>query len=147
LSNNYIYSGDVLNVAKPGSNTSTPAPKPDDNNNNSNENSGTKKVHVVKAGEWVSKIAAQYGITDQQLKSWNNLSSNLIDPGDRLVVSDANNSRHSNTGNESDNWRRTPATETASTHTAKPAADLYATASCYGISVPNLPDWKKLTTN
>lgn len=115
LSNNYIYSGDVLNVAKPGSNTSTPAPKPDDNNNNSNENSGTKKVHVVKAGEWVSKIAAQYGITDQQLKSWNNLSSNLIHPGDRLVVSNPNNSGNSNTGNESDNESNKPETTTAKT--------------------------------
>lgn len=147
LSNNYIYSGDVLNVAKPGSNTSTPAPKPDDNINNSNENSGTKKVHVVKAGEWVSKIAAQYGITDQQLKSWNNLSTNLIHPGDRLVVSNPNNSGNSNTGNESDNESNKPETTTAKTHTVISGDYLYSIASRYGISVQNLKDWNKLTSN
>src|SRR5699024_12527947 len=119
----------------------------DDNNNNNNENTGTKKVHVVKAGEWVSKIAAQYGITHQQLKSWNNLSSNLIHPGDRLVVSNPNNSGNSNTGNESDNESNKPETTTAKTHTVKSGDYLYSIASRYGISEKNLQDCNKLTSN
>src|SRR5699024_12370960 len=96
LPSNYIYSGDVLNVSKAG----TPAPKPtptEKDNNQSAGNTSTTNVHVVKAGESVNLIAQKYGVTAAQIKSWNKLSSNLIHPGDRLVVSaSAKNNGNSN---------------------------------------------------
>lgn len=146
LSSNYIYSGDVLNVAKPVVNIPTPSPKPEDNKDENVPNNGgtTKNVHVVKAGEWVTKIATQYGITDQQLKTWNNLSSNLIHPGDRLVVS--NPASSGNTGNENNENNKPDATPTK-THTVKSGEYLYSIANRYGISVQNIKDWNKLSTN
>lgn len=45
------------------------------------------KYYTVKSGDYLSKIATAHGITVTQLKSWNNLSSDLIHPGDKLQVS------------------------------------------------------------
>ena len=46
-------------------------------------------VHVVKRGESLSKIAARYGVTVQQLKGWNRIrNASHIEVGQRLVVGD-----------------------------------------------------------
>lgn len=45
------------------------------------------KIYTVKAGDSLSKIAKAHGITVAQLKQWNNLTSDLIHPGDKLQVS------------------------------------------------------------
>ena len=45
------------------------------------------KYYTVKSGDYLNKIASAHGITLNQLKTWNNLTSNLIHPGDKLQVS------------------------------------------------------------
>ncbi|MCA9471009.1 MAG: LysM peptidoglycan-binding domain-containing protein [Nitrospirales bacterium] len=45
------------------------------------------KSHTVAKGETLFSISRQYGISVNNLKSWNNLPSNLIKPGQKLVVS------------------------------------------------------------
>ncbi|MDO4432316.1 MAG: SH3 domain-containing protein, partial [Aerococcaceae bacterium] len=45
------------------------------------------KVYTIQAGDSLQRIATRHGITVAQLKEWNNLSSNLIHPNNRLVVS------------------------------------------------------------
>lgn len=47
---------------------------------------GNKIVYNVKSGDTLYDIAIRYKISVKQLKSWNNLSRNLIKPGDRLTV-------------------------------------------------------------
>lgn len=46
----------------------------------------TFKYHIVKRGETAYRIASRYGITPNQLKSWNNLRGYYIYPGQRLKV-------------------------------------------------------------
>src|SRR5699024_1368983 len=148
LTSNYIYSGDVLNVSKAG----TPAPKPtptEKDNNQSSGNTSTTNVHVVKAGESVNLIAQKYGVTAAQIKSWNKLSSNLIHPGDRLVVSaSAKNNGNSNSGNsnnDSENTNNSGNTESPKTYTVKSGDYLYSIASRFGVTVQNLKDWNNLS--
>lgn len=44
--------------------------------------------HLVQRGETLTSIAARYGVSVQDLISWNDLTNpNLIKPGDRLIVS------------------------------------------------------------
>lgn len=52
-------------------------------------NSGTTstKTHIVKPGDYLAKIAAQYGVSIQSIKQWNNLSSNIIYSNQKLIVS------------------------------------------------------------
>lgn len=42
----------------------------------------------MKSGDYLWKIATQHGITVNQLKSWNQLTSNYIYAGDKLAVTD-----------------------------------------------------------
>ena len=48
---------------------------------------GSSSSHTVSKGETLYRISKQYGITVQDLKNWNNLSSNTITPGQKLIVS------------------------------------------------------------
>ncbi|MCE4957787.1 LysM peptidoglycan-binding domain-containing protein [Macrococcoides caseolyticum] len=47
------------------------------------------KTHIVQPGDYLYKIAVKYGITIQNIKDWNNLSSNVIYSNQRLIVSQA----------------------------------------------------------
>ncbi|WP_182503173.1 C40 family peptidase [Peribacillus huizhouensis] len=49
-------------------------------------------IHTVVSGDNLTKIANKYGITLGELKNLNNLSSTVIYPGDRLIVSDTKGS-------------------------------------------------------
>lgn len=44
-------------------------------------------LYKVQKGDYLYKIATQYGVTVQDLKDWNNLTSNLIFVGQDLIVS------------------------------------------------------------
>ena len=55
-------------------------------------------TYTVKSGDYLYKIANQFGITVDQLKSWNNLSSNYIYSGDQLIVSKSGNTAPSPSG-------------------------------------------------
>jgi len=77
LRNSRIYPGQKLIVYSPGN-----APR-------SSVRSRTKSTtgyHQVRSGENLGLIAKKYGITVSQLKAWNNISKNLIRPGQRLRV-------------------------------------------------------------
>ncbi|AXY24739.1 hypothetical protein CL176_01110 [Suicoccus acidiformans] len=48
------------------------------------------QTYTVKAGDYLYKIAKQYGVTVKQLKEWNNLRSNALQVGDKLTIKTAN---------------------------------------------------------
>ena len=68
LKSDLIYVNQKLEV---GGETSAPA-------------STSQSTYVVKSGDYLSKIARNYGITVRNLMDWNGLSSDLIFPGQRL---------------------------------------------------------------
>lgn len=43
-------------------------------------------IHLVSAGESLGAIANKYGCNVSNIKEWNGLRSNLIHPGDRLII-------------------------------------------------------------
>lgn len=47
-----------------------------------------KAVHVVKTGENINSVAGKYNVTSEQIKIWNNMSSNTIHPEQRLFIYD-----------------------------------------------------------
>ncbi|MFO8054545.1 MAG: LysM peptidoglycan-binding domain-containing protein [Bacteroidales bacterium] len=46
----------------------------------------TQGIHRVKRGQSLGSIASKYGCDILDIKDWNNLTSNLIYPGDELIV-------------------------------------------------------------
>jgi len=51
------------------------------------ERTGEPVYHTVKAKETLYRISRNYGVTIDQLKEWNGLTSDLISIGQRLIVS------------------------------------------------------------
>ena len=47
---------------------------------------GERIIHKVKNGEYLGKIASKYRVSVSQIKKWNNLKSNNIRVGQRLVI-------------------------------------------------------------
>ncbi|WP_347860527.1 LysM peptidoglycan-binding domain-containing protein [Salimicrobium sp. PL1-032A] len=73
LNSNIIYPGQNISVDGQASSGST-------------SETSDSNVYTVKSGDTIYKIASSHGATVSQVKSWNNLSSNLIHPGDELAV-------------------------------------------------------------
>jgi peptidoglycan DL-endopeptidase LytE len=81
LSNDVIYPNQMLTVSGTEENNKsviTPT------------TSIKKEVYTVKSGDTLSKIALIHSISVEELMSWNNISSHLIFPGQRLTVTKSN---------------------------------------------------------
>lgn len=84
LTSDLLYPGQVLLV---NSDVSSSEPSFSQNvNNNADSKQETNQVYVVKAGDNLWKIARECGMTVEELKRLNNLTSDRINIGDRLLV-------------------------------------------------------------
>lgn len=86
LSSDLIYVNQTLTV--PGTTTVN---KPDVSSAKQPAKTETASVYVVVSGDTLSKIASQHKISLNDLMKWNNLSSHLIYPDQKLKVSNGSN--------------------------------------------------------
>lgn len=93
-----------------------------------NKEPSSEEYYIVKAGDSLYKIANMYHTTVNELKSLNNLSSNLLSIGQRLRVI-------------------TNTELPANTYVVKSGDSLYSIAKKYGISVDALKSANNKTTN
>lgn len=84
LSNTIIYPAQVLKVTKPSTNGTSGST---DSSNSSGSSTATKTTYKVKSGDTLSKIARNYSMTVSQIKSLNDLTSDLIYVGQKLKIS------------------------------------------------------------
>lgn len=116
LTSNALSIGQRLKI-KPS--TQTPSvPEPD-----------TGEYYIVKKGDTLYGIAGRYGMTVNELKSLNNLTSNALSIGQRLLIKPA-----------------TPSTG-ETTHTVKAGDTLYAIARTYGTTVDAIKQANNMTSN
>lgn len=86
LDSDLIFAGQTLRVGKKDS-SSSPKDSSDSPSKGSSRGSSDKSSsYVVKSGDSLSKIASQHKVSVSQLKSWNNLSSDTIYIGQKLVL-------------------------------------------------------------
>ncbi len=108
----------------------------------SNSSSSSSSItYTVQAGNTLSSIASQYGVTISQLEQWNNLSNpNYIYVGETLTIytngssNSSNNSGSSNTNSGS-----------SVTYTVQSGDTLSSIASQYGVTVSQLEQWNNLS--
>ena len=150
IQNNFIYPGQVLKIQV--SNTVTPSTP--SSNQTTTTTTGT---YTVKAGDSLWKIANQHGLSLSQLKSINHLSSDLIYPGQKLVVKSGatstsiTTSSQSTVTNQVTNQTTTPVSRpsanTQASYTVKAGDSLWAIATKHGLSVSQLKSLNQLSSD
>ena len=144
LSSDLIFAGQVLKVSgqvsssQPSTNTSQ--------SSNQTQASGNG-TYTVKAGDSLYRIAVNHNMSLQELKNLNNLSSNLIMPGQVLKVSgQVSSSQPSTNTNTSQNSNQTQ-TNGNGTYTVKAGDSLYRIAVNHNMSLQELKNLNNLSSN
>ena len=85
----------------------------------------TEQEHTVQQGETLFSISQLYGVTVGELKEWNNLQSNSLQPGQILtVVPHANDERI--------------------LHEVKPGDSLFGISRQYNVTIAEIQEWNNL---
>ncbi|MBC1623352.1 1,4-beta-N-acetylmuramoylhydrolase [Listeria welshimeri] len=138
LKSDNIYIGQKLKVTA-GSTSNTSKPNTGSNTNTSKPSTSTNaKTYTVKKGDSLWKIATNNKVTIANLKSWNNLKSDFIYPGQTLKVSASSTSSNTNTSKPNTN---------AKTYTVKKGDSLWKIANQNKTTVTNLKSWNNLKSD
>lgn len=153
LSSHLIYPGDKLKVGKATTSTNKPNNNASSSNNtsanktesNSNKNNSTSKsTYTIKSGDTLGAIAAKHGVTVNNLKKWNNLSSHIIYPGEKLTINGTAGTNNSQSTANKDSKPSKDTSQTPNVSAPAPSGDLISTAKS-AIGVPYV--WAGTTTS
>jgi membrane-bound lytic murein transglycosylase D len=102
--------------------------------------------YKVKSGDFLGKIAERYGVGVSQIKSWNNLRSNHIKVGQRLIIHSKN--LISVVSTSQNTTAKSIISEVTKVHTVKAGDSLWTISKKYsGISIENLRKWNGISGN
>jgi len=99
------------------------------------------KYYIVRRGDNLGKIAQRYRMSVSQLKRMNNLRSNTIHPGKRLVVY---NDGRSGSSSKSKSSSSSSSSSKPTYHKVKRGENLGLISKKYGCSVSQLKSWNNL---
>jgi membrane-bound lytic murein transglycosylase D len=101
-----------------------------------------RNIHIVRSGENLGLIAKKYSVYVNQLKRWNNLRSNTIYPGQKLVIYGAGSAKFYQKTS-------TPVMRSSeqSKHVVKSGENLALIAKKYQCTVTDLKEWNNLRSS
>lgn len=105
-----------------------------------------RQIHIVRSGENLGLIAKKYRVYVSSLKRWNNLRSNTIYPGQRLMVYPSPNYDPRNYSSQSSSTTSGKISD-KQIHTVRRGENLGLIASRYGCTVMQLRTWNNLRGN
>ncbi len=144
LNSDLIFAGQVLKVSGQVSSSQSSTNTSQNSNQTQTNGNGT---YTVKAGDSLYRIAVNHNMSLQELKNLNNLSSNLIMPGQVLKVSgQVSSSQPSTNTNTSQNSNQTQ-TNGNGTYTVKAGDSLYRIAVNHNMSLQELKNLNNLSSN
>lgn len=111
---------------------------------------GERIVYRVKNGDYLGRIASRHRCTVAQIKRWNNLSSNNIRVGQRLVIYRGGTSSGSASASSAPAKAQSSSVAPASggsTYTVKSGDTLSGIANRNGVTVAQLKQWNGLSGN
>jgi peptidoglycan endopeptidase LytE len=138
LSGDIIFPNQVIRTSSSSSSSGS--------NSSSSSSSGSQSTYTVKSGDTLSGIASRHNISVSNLMNWNNLSSTLIYPGDKLAVSNGGSSGSSSSGNSGSSGGSS-SSGSSTTYTVKAGDTLSHIAVRHGVSVSNLKNWNNLSSD
>jgi LysM repeat protein len=95
-------------------------------------------THVVAEKETLFSISRQYGISVDEIKQWNGLSTDALSLGQELIIKKRNTVPTANT---------VEVKSAKGVHTVAAKETLYSITRQYGISVEQLRDWNNLQSD
>ncbi|OWY26198.1 LysM peptidoglycan-binding domain-containing protein [Sphingobacteriales bacterium UPWRP_1] len=119
------------------------------NKNNINTGGGgnaTEQWYTVKAGDTLNLLSFIFDVTVQDLRRWNNLTSDTLRIGQQLLVKKGNTGTNANTGNVSNNTNTNPSGKPVY-YTVKAGDGLFNIAARFNTTVADLYRWNNLTNN
>ncbi|SDJ86510.1 LysM repeat-containing protein [Catalinimonas alkaloidigena] len=106
------------------------------------------KTHTVEASQTLFAISRMYNVTVEEIKKWNNLTSNELSVGQQLIVEPPETAALTPPPSSMPQPEELPDEPLpAGQHEVKPSETLYSIARAYGISVQDLKAWNQLTGN
>ena len=109
---------------------------------------GERIVYRVKNGDYLGRIASRHRCTVAQIKRWNNLSSNNIRVGQRLIIYRGGSSSSSASSSPANVQPSSEAPASGgNTYTVKSGDTLSDLASKNGVTVSQLKEWNGLSGN
>lgn len=130
LESDFLQVGQVLIVVDPSNSEDPEEPEPDPEEPDNN-------IYVVKSGDYLYRIANEFGITVDNLIDWNNLESNSLFVGQELIVVDPDNGAE-----EPD-----PGDPEDIIYVVEAGDYLYRIAAEFGVTVQDIIDWNNLESN
>ncbi|EKK0946729.1 autolysin [Enterococcus faecalis] len=140
--NNVITAYNLTQYDTPSSGGNTGGGTVNPGTGGSNNQSGTNTYYTVKSGDTLNKIAAQYGVSVANLRSWNGISGDLIFVGQKLIVKKGASGNTGGSGNGGSNNNQSG---TNTYYTVKSGDTLNKIAAQYGVSVANLRSWNGIS--
>lgn len=103
--------------------------------------------HIVEKGEYVGKIATKYGITVDELVTWNNLKNNSLQIGQKLWVKSPDLVETKASGSPKEVIAdKTEENAKLVYYTVKPGDTLWSISQKYeGVTIEQLKEWNKIT--
>ena len=108
----------------------------------------TKVSYRVRSGDYLGKIARQYGVRVSQIKQWNGLRSNNISIGKRLTIYPRNPGSQSSASTQIKVSSITKIDPNAKTYKVKKGDSLWSISQKFpGVSVQNIKDWNNINSS
>ena len=103
--------------------------------------------YTVRSGDYLGRIARNYGVRVSQIKQWNGLRSNDIAIGQRLTIYPSRpNVASTNTTAQSSSNKTSSSTTNMTTYVVKSGDSLWSISQKFpGVSVQNIKDWNDIS--
>ena len=99
--------------------------------------------HQIQPGETIIAISESYGVSVEDIKRWNNLSSSKIIAGKTLIIYSSGNGNHQKVSNTTVSEK----TSNSSTHKVKKGETLGGIAEKYKVSVASIQQLNNISGN
>lgn len=144
LRSDTIYIGQKLIVSKSGKAVNADL----GGKTTSNSQAATSnKYYTVQKGNSLSVIAKKYNTTVTKLKSWNNLRSDTIYIGQKLIVSQKTNVTNDKSNNIVNTSTNNKVSSTNMYYTVQKGNTLYAISKVYNVSILDIKNWNNLKSD
>jgi len=99
----------------------------------------TSVEHRVRSGETINSIATKYGVTISQIREWNNLKSNHLVRGRKLIINPDDNRKLAGSGSHSNG--------NTIKYKVRKGDSIGKIADKFGVTIVQLKKWNQIATN